>query len=81
MVATLTSKGQITLPVGLRRQLGLKSGDRVDFVTGLDGTVTVRPVRNALLELAGMAKPIDGRRRSLREMEAAISAGRSAAGK
>lgn len=79
MVATLTSKGQITLPVGLRRQLGLKSGDRIDFVTATDGSVTVRPVKNGLLELAGMAKPVDGRRRTLPEMDAAIASGRSKA--
>jgi len=79
MVATLTSKGQITLPVGLRRQLGLKSGDRIDFVTASDGSVLVRPVKNGLLVLAGMAKPADGRRRTLREMDAAIATGRTKA--
>ncbi|MEO0452599.1 MAG: AbrB/MazE/SpoVT family DNA-binding domain-containing protein [Verrucomicrobiota bacterium] len=31
MKATLTSKGQITLPVKLRRQLSLKSGDVLEF--------------------------------------------------
>lgn len=76
MVATLTSKGQLTLPIELRRQLGLKEGDRIDFVTGTDGTVTLQPVRNGLLALAGIAKPADGRRRSSREMDRAIAAGR-----
>ena len=32
IAATLTSKGQITLPAELRRRWGLKSGDKVDFV-------------------------------------------------
>jgi AbrB family looped-hinge helix DNA binding protein len=79
MVATLTSKGQITLPIGLRRQLGLKDGDRIYFVTAADGSVTVQPVKNGLLALAGMAKPSDGRRRTLREMDAAIAVGRAKA--
>ena len=31
MKATLTSKGQITLPVAIRRRLGLKAGDVLEF--------------------------------------------------
>jgi len=31
MEATLTSKGQITLPVAIRRRLGLKQGDVLQF--------------------------------------------------
>ena len=30
--ATLTSKGQITVPVQVRTALGLDSGDRIEFV-------------------------------------------------
>lgn len=29
--ATITSKGQITLPVGIRRQMGLREGDVLEF--------------------------------------------------
>lgn len=31
MQATLTSKGQITLPVAIRRKLGLEAGDVLEF--------------------------------------------------
>ncbi|WP_369123396.1 AbrB/MazE/SpoVT family DNA-binding domain-containing protein, partial [Shewanella electrica] len=30
--ATVTSKGQITIPAAVRRALGLRTGDRVEFV-------------------------------------------------
>jgi AbrB family looped-hinge helix DNA binding protein len=31
MIATLSSKGQITIPLALRQGLNLKSGDRIEF--------------------------------------------------
>jgi AbrB family looped-hinge helix DNA binding protein len=31
MIATLSSKGQITIPLALRQRLNLKSGDRIEF--------------------------------------------------
>ena len=30
--ATITSKGQITIPAKLRSELGLEAGDRIEFV-------------------------------------------------
>ena len=39
---TLTSKGQITLPVELRRSWNLKKGDQLDFTLREDGSVHVR---------------------------------------
>jgi AbrB family looped-hinge helix DNA binding protein len=32
MVATLTSEGQITIPVAIRQKLDIRKGDRVSFV-------------------------------------------------
>ena len=40
--ATLTSKGQLTLPKKIREQLKVRAGDAVDFVIGDDGEVRVR---------------------------------------
>jgi antitoxin PrlF len=37
--ATVTSKGQITVPNALRKALGLKQGDRLRFVQSPDGSI------------------------------------------
>jgi antitoxin PrlF len=41
--ATLTSKGQITIPVELRARLNLKEGDKLEFYVDRSGTVLLRP--------------------------------------
>lgn len=41
--AKLTSKGQLTLPVELRREWALKDGESVEFYHDHTGTVCVRP--------------------------------------
>jgi antitoxin PrlF len=42
--STISSKGQITVPVEIRNRLGLKQGDRVEFVVDENGTI-LRPAR------------------------------------
>ncbi|MBV9765272.1 MAG: AbrB/MazE/SpoVT family DNA-binding domain-containing protein [Acidobacteriaceae bacterium] len=43
--SVISSKGQVTVPVEIRARLGLKEGDRVEFV--LDGKRTIlRPVHS-----------------------------------
>jgi AbrB family looped-hinge helix DNA binding protein len=37
--ATVTSKGQITVPNALRQKLGIAPGDRLRFVEARDGTI------------------------------------------
>jgi len=55
--ATMTSKGQVTIPKSVREQLGLKTGDRLDFAVRGDGIVEVRPRIVSLLSLAGILEP------------------------
>jgi antitoxin PrlF len=42
----ISSKGQITVPRQIRNRLGLKPGDRVEFLTD-DGRTVIRPARAA----------------------------------
>jgi antitoxin PrlF len=57
--ATITSKGQVTIPKAVRDTLGLQAGDRIDFVDTERGFLIV-PVKRDLKTLRGMFK---GRRR------------------
>ena len=75
--ATLTSKGQITIPKEIREQLKLKPGDRIAFVTDENGRVMLRPKNSDLSRLVGMLhRP--GVYRSLEEMDEGIREGAAA---
>jgi len=50
----VTSKGQVTIPVRIRRLLGIDRGDTIVFEATDDGTVVIRPVRRRLPDLAGV---------------------------
>jgi antitoxin PrlF len=51
--ATLTAKGQTTIPKEIRDRLGLEPGDKLTFTTLSDGTVVMRAKTRRLLDLAG----------------------------
>lgn len=54
MDATLTSKGQTTIPKEIRDDLGMKPGDRMTFTLMPDATVVMRVKSKSVIELAGM---------------------------
>jgi antitoxin PrlF len=71
--ATLTSKGQITIPAKVRAELGVSAGDRVEFIELGKGRYAIVPATRSIKELKGIFK---GRRRkpvSIEEMDAAIA--------
>jgi antitoxin PrlF len=51
--ATLTSKGQTTIPKEIRDSLRLKPGDRMTFTLLPDGTVLMRVKNRSALSVAG----------------------------
>lgn len=55
-MTTITKKGQVTIPAGIRHSLGLAPGDKVAFVLE-SGEVKVRPVKSALAASFGAVKP------------------------
>jgi AbrB family looped-hinge helix DNA binding protein len=56
-VATLTSKGQITIPKEVRSHLALETGDRIAFLIRDDGVVEIQPETVDLRSLVGIIKP------------------------
>jgi antitoxin PrlF len=56
----MTSKGQVTIPAELRRELGLEPGDRVEFVRD-NGSIQVRKAESIVRKLAGSVTPPPGR--------------------
>lgn len=53
--ATVTSKGQVTLPRELRRRLGVQRGSRIRFSIPVSGAVHVEPVLYDFEDLWRMA--------------------------
>lgn len=56
MFASVTSKGQLTLPKAIRKQLNLGVGSRLDFSVNEQGWLMARPVTNTALGLAGILR-------------------------
>lgn len=53
---TVSEKGQVSIPVSLRRRYGLKKGDKL-AVEEADGAIVLRPLpRHPLLALRGKLK-------------------------
>lgn len=52
--ATLTSKGQTTIPKEIRDSLSMKAGDRMTFTLMPDSTVVMRVKSKSVTELAGV---------------------------
>jgi len=71
--ATVTSKGQVTLPKELRKHLGIQRGSRIRFSIPTRGAVRVEPVLYDLEDLWRMADfgGQAGGRMTFEEMDAA----------
>lgn len=70
--ATLTSKGQITIPAAVRAALGVDAGDRVEFIESAPGHFELVAATQSVKALKGLvrkpASPV-----SIADMNAAIA--------
>jgi len=53
-VATITSKGQITIPAQVRSKLGIGAGDRIEFVETARGQFSIVAASRSVRELNGL---------------------------
>lgn len=71
--ATVTSKGQITIPAQVRNALGLEAGDRVEFVEQGKGLFAIVAATRSVQELKGRFQGKRSKPESIEEMNAAIA--------
>jgi antitoxin PrlF len=72
MFATLTSKGQLTLPKEIRETLGLSAGAILDFQLQDDGTITARHVSADARRVRGLLKSPHATPPTIAEMDEAV---------
>ena len=72
MYTTLSSKGQITIPVEIRNALRLNTGDRFDFIVFDKGRVEMIPKKGSASALKGLVK-WKGKPATLSQMDEAIA--------
>jgi AbrB family looped-hinge helix DNA binding protein len=71
LTTKITTKGQITVPKPIREHLNLAKGDRIEFLIGPNGKVTLMPASADVRELKGLVpkprKPVtvDDMKRSI----------------
>jgi AbrB family looped-hinge helix DNA binding protein len=71
--ATVTSKGQITIPIEVREAMRIRTGTRIQFSPRADGVWEFLPVTGSVMDLKGMI-PWDGPPVSLEQIDEAIAA-------
>lgn len=75
MKATVTSKGQVTIPQSIRAQANIIAGSQLDFQIENDGTLVVRLITLDISDLKGIVKKKHKKPVSLKEMKQAVTDG------
>lgn len=74
VTATLTSKGQLTIPKTVRDSLHLHTGDRVAFVIHGDAEAIMKPVTKSVDDVFGLLHLPGQMPLSIEQMKAAVTA-------
>ena len=71
-LATLTSKGQVTIPKEIRESLHLHTGDRIEILVKESGEAVIRPICQKVDDIFCILKNINQKALSIDEMDQAI---------
>ena len=71
--ATLTSEGQATIPIDIRRGLGINPGDLLEFHLLSNGSASMRVKRGTLDDFIGILRQSGKRALTLNEMDAGVA--------
>jgi antitoxin PrlF len=71
--ATVTSKGQITIPAQVRTALGVDAGDRIEFVEVEKGQFAIVAATRSVQELKGLFQGKRSKPVSIAEMNATVA--------
>ena len=73
MLATVTDKGQVTLPKAIRDLLGIRPGSRIDFEVTADQTLHARVLKRGSAGLFGLLHRSGEKARTLADMDVGIA--------
>lgn len=79
-LATVTTKGQVTIPKHIRETLKLHTGDKIEITIIQNGEAVIRPVSKKVDDIFGKLHSEKRNSVSIEDMNAAIKA-RAAQGK
>ena len=71
-LATITSKGQVTIPIDVRKSLKLETGDKIEITVTKEGEAVLRLISKKVDEVFGKLKKANQKAVSIEEMNAAI---------
>jgi len=72
--ATVTSKGQVTIPAEIRRKMRLHAGSKIDFIENKAGEMVIRSKTGDISELYGFLR-YGGAPLTIEQMDEAIAKG------
>jgi antitoxin PrlF len=73
VTATLTTKGQITIPKSVRDSLHLHSGDKIAFVLHGDSEAVLKPITKSVDDVFGKLHDPSQPRHTVAEMNEAVA--------